>query len=215
MTSDKTTEPSCADCGGRPAIIILDSTPLCDRCHDARISEATGWPRLPEPPPPETIVGPDGRQHLIVYRVWRSPGGIAVEASEGDRSFEGYDAELVGDHEADVATLVEQVRAAIRERIARQDLELSPSGYMIMAGNELLGRFVWRDDGGPFGVVVDGREMSWEEFGRAMEPFEGWEFRISIDGLDGDGLADDDETEPIPEDASPFAFLPVPDDRTH
>jgi len=210
MTSGKATEPSCADCGARPAIIILDSTPLCDRCHDARISEQTGWPRLPEPPPPETIAGPDGQRHHIAYRVWRSPGGIAVEASEGERSFEGYHAQVVGEHESDVATLVEQVKAAIRERVARQDLKLSPSGYMIMAGNELLGRFVWRDDGMPYGVVVDGREVSWEEFGRAMEPFEGWEFRISIDGL-----ADDDETEPITEDASPFAFLPVPDDRTH
>ncbi len=210
MTSGKTTEPSCADCGGRPAIIFLDSRPLCDRCHDVRISEATGWPRLPEPPPPETIAGPDGQQHHIVYRVWRSPGGIAAEASEGDRSVEGYHAEVVGEHEADVAALVEQVKAAIRERIARQDLKLSPSGNMIMSGNELLGRFVWRDDGMPYGVVVDGREMSWEEFGRTMEPFEGWEFRISIDGL-----ADDDETDPTTEDASPFALLSVPDDRTH
>lgn len=197
-------------------IIFLDSVPLCDRCHDARISERTGWPRLPDPPPPETITGPDGRRHHIVYRVWRSPGGIAVEASEGDRSFEGYEAEVVGEHEADVATLVEQVKAAIEERIARQDLELSPSGHMVMAGNELLGRLVWLDDGSPYGVVVDGQEMSWEEFGRAMEPYEGWEFRISIEGLgDDDGLDADDEAGPPTADASPLGFLSVPDDRTH
>ncbi len=210
MASGKIRGPGCAECGARPAVTILDSVRLCDRCLDARISDQAGWPRLPDPPPPEEITGSDGRAHHIVYRLWRSPGGIAVEAFEGERSFNRYYAEVVGAHDADVALLVDEVRAAIRQRIGRQDLELSPSGHMVMSGNELLGRLVWRDDGMPYGVVVDGREMSWEELGWAMEPFEGWEFRISIEGLDAD-----DENGPDTEDASPFAIPPVPDERTH
>lgn len=204
------TGPICADCRGGPVIIFLDAIPLCDRCHDARIAEATGWPRLPEPPPPETIIGPDGRRHRIVYRVWRSPAGIAVEASEGDESFEGYYAELVGTHESDIETLVAQAKVAIRQRIARQDLVLSPSGSMIMAGTQLCGRLVWHEGAKPYGVVVDGRKMSWHEFGLAMEPFEGWEFRISFD----EDMVEEDEPGRS-EDASATELFPVPDERTH
>jgi hypothetical protein len=33
-------------------------------------------------------------------------------------------------------------------------------------------------------VVVDGRGLSWEEFGDALEPFEGWTFHLSIREID-------------------------------
>ena len=29
-------------------------------------------------------------------------------------------------------------------------------------------------------VVVDGREFTWEEFGRMLLSFEGWQFRLKI-----------------------------------
>jgi hypothetical protein len=56
--------------------------PLCDSCADALISEATGWPRLPSPPPAETFHGADGMQHRMVYSVLRTPGGIEALAEE-------------------------------------------------------------------------------------------------------------------------------------
>jgi hypothetical protein len=204
------TGSGCADCGAGPVIILLGRTPLCDRCYDVRVSKETGRPRLPEPPLPETIVGPDGRRHRIIYRVWRSPSGIAVEASEGDRSFEGYHVEVVGPHDADVAALVVRTKAAIRRRIMRQDLERSPSGNMIMAGTELRGRLVWQDDGMPYGVVVDGRKMSWEEFGLAMEPYEGWEFRLLFD----EDIVDEDEPTLLG-DATAMAIDPATDEHVH
>lgn len=205
-------EPTCADCGAQPIRMFLATTPLCDRCFDARISASHGYPRLPEPPAPETIAGPDGHRHQIAYRLWRSPGGIAVEAGEGDRSSDGYFVQVVGPHDADVSMLVERVKAAIRRRIGRLDLEFSPtSDHWIIAGDDLTGRLVWREDGKPYGVVVDGRCLSWEEFGRALEPFEGWEFRLTF----GDGLGDDEDLERSAEDDPPRAFEPAPDTRIH
>ena len=29
-------------------------------------------------------------------------------------------------------------------------------------------------------LVIDGRDVSWEEFGRMLMTFEGWQFRIEI-----------------------------------
>ena len=170
----------------------LGTVPLCDRCFDVRIAEATGWPRLPEPPPPESITGPDGRVHRIEYRVWRSPGGVVVEAEEDGKPFDGYYVEVAGTHDADPAPLVERARAAIRRRIGRQDLELAPGGaHWIVSDFDLRGRLVWSGQAGPYDVVVDGRRLTWEELGRALEPFEGWEFRLSFRAEDVD--ADDRE----------------------
>lgn len=86
--------------------------------------------------------------------------------------------------------LIERVKTTIARRIAHLDLELSPAReHWIIAGDDLTGRLVWREDGEPYGVVVDGRYLTWEEFGRALEPFEGWEFRLSF----GDGPGDDED----------------------
>lgn len=196
----------------KPVHTFLAATPLCDRCFDTRIAASHGWPRLPEPPVPETIRGPDGRGHRIVYRLWRSPGGIAAEAGEGDRSSDGYFVQVVGPHDADVSMLVERVKTTIRRRISRLDLELSPRGdHWIIAGDDLTGRLVWRDDGEPYGVVVDGRYLSWEEFGQSLEPFEGWDFRLSF----GDGPDDDEDPERSAGGDPPGAVGPAPETRIH
>jgi len=212
-------EPGCADCGANPVHMNLGTVSLCDRCFDVRIAASTGWPRLPEPPGPETIAGPDGRLHRIVYRLWRSPGGVAVEAEEDGKPFDGFYAEVVGPHEADPAPLVERTRAAIRRRIGRQDLKVGPGGpYWIISDDDLLGRLVWNGNDDPFGggepydVVVDGRRLSWEEFGRALEPFEGWEFRLSFrhEDIDADGR---EPAVDLP--AVVIPFPPTPDARLH
>lgn len=38
-----------------------------------------------------------------------------------------------------------------------------------------------RETGDPYDVVVDGRTLSWEEFGRALGAYEGWRFRMVIE----------------------------------
>jgi hypothetical protein len=60
--------------------------------------------------------------------------------------------------------------------------------------------------------VVDGRRLGWEEFGRALEPFEGWEFRLSFRHEDVD--ADDRDPAADPPDV-PIPFAPTPDARLH
>jgi len=212
VTTSGADEPTCADCGAQSIHLFLATRPLCDRCFDARTAASHGWPRLPDPPVPETIVGPDGRQHQIAYRLWSSPGGIAVEAWEGDRSSNGYSAQVVGPHDADVSMLVERVKTTIARRIGHLDLELSPTrDHWIMAGDDLTGRLVWRDEGEPYGVVVDGRYLTWEEFGLALEPFEGWEFRLSF----GDGLGDNEDPERSAGGEPPGASGSAPEIRIH
>ena len=78
-----------------------------------------------------------------------------------------------------------RLRRMVRSAIGGQYLERSPhrDGW-VMRDKEVEGRLVWRDDRPGYDVVVDGRRLTWEEFGDALEPFEGWTFRLSIRGIE-------------------------------
>lgn len=179
-----------------PGRVVLDGAgPFCDSCGDARLSDITGYPRLPAPPPSEVIVGPDKRRHKIAYRIWRSPGGIVAEAVENRDG--GYRVEVVGSHFSDVPELIAQARSGIRERIGRLELERSPhDGHWEMSGWEVNGRFEWNEKSDLYDVVIDGRRLTWDEFGQVVSSFEGWEFKLSIDtaGLPEDVLVDGGRT---------------------
>lgn len=163
---------------------------LCDRCADRRVAEITGWPKLGEPPAPFRLAGPDGVEHDLRYRLWRAPTGICAELEEvGVPPVEGFHFAVLGDHEADIEELLARVRGAAEHEIAHQYLERSEiDGSWQVADMEVSGRFVWNDEGHgePYLVVIDGRTLPWEEFGRAFASFEGWQFHVEI----GDRLED-------------------------
>ena len=112
-------------------------------------------------------------------------GGFGVDGWAVD---DGYRLALMGDHDADVGSMFAQLRRRVRAAIGRQYLEHSRhrDGW-IMRGMEVEGRLVWRDELPGYDVVVDGRRLSWEEFGATLEPFEGWAFRLSMHDVDTAG----------------------------
>ncbi len=180
----------------------LGEVELCDRCFDRRVSVRMGLPVLPVPPAEETLTGPDGRRHRFSYRLLRAPTGIVAEADElGCPGGEGYQASVLGSHDADTDALLTRLHSRLREQVFHLDLGGGPSGRRVMTGNELAGRLVWNENDGPYDVVVDGRRLSWEEFGRALEPFEGWRFRLIIEDVplvDDDAASDADDRPPAP-----------------
>ncbi len=143
---------------------------------------ATGWPELPDPPAPEVFTGPDGRPHPMTFRVWRCPTGILAEARESDSSGRGgYHVEVLSGHDTDVDTLVRTLRGKIAEQIGRLYLERAQDGReWTLSGDTVAGRLTYVGDSPPYDVVVDGRTLSWEEFGRALGPFEGWQFQLTL-----------------------------------
>ena len=99
---------------------------------------------------------------------------------------EGYRFAVLGDHDAEVGPLVSQVRAIAEREVARQYLEPAEgrAGWSVADGDEVVGRLVSRADGPswtPYDVVIDGRTLTWEEFGEALSSYEGWIFRLVIE----------------------------------
>jgi hypothetical protein len=114
----------CEDCG-TPARLVVDDRRVCDRCGDRRIAAATGWPVLPDPAPPEVVIGADGREHRFAYRLLRTPGGIAALAEEqGAPPGEGYELSVLGPHDASGEELNARVRERVRSAVERVFLEV-------------------------------------------------------------------------------------------
>ena len=178
---------ACEDCGEPDTNASLGGVEVCDRCFDRRISAHTGLPRLPDPPPPIVLAGPDGRQHHLRYRVWRAGVGIEVQLDEtGVPVGEGYQFAVLGDNDADVDLLVAEVLSTAETEIGRQYLERTTDRHRWTVGDDgqVAGRLVGSGGGGtgePYNVVVDGRMMTWEELAMALESFEGWGFRPVIE----------------------------------
>ena len=144
----------------------LGEAQLCDACYNDRASALTGMARLPRPPPPIVITGPDGRPHGLAYRVLRAPAGLEVKLEEtGVAPGEGYDFAVLGDHDAQIAPLLRQVRRIAEREVARQYLDPAEDGvgWRVTESDEVVGRFIWSEEGAagaPFDMVIDGRTLT-------------------------------------------------------
>lgn len=171
--------PVCDGCGGAPIDIHDGDAALCDRCFSLRMSAEMGLPWLPNPPGPSSYPGPDGTMHRFRFRLWRSLSGIAAEAIEqGVPAGDGYRVKVFGSHAADPERLFTRLTVKLLARLARADLSTGPSGWPMISGDALTGRLEWNEDDGPYDVIVDGRRLTWQEFGEALEPFQGWDFEL-------------------------------------
>ncbi|MEX2587624.1 MAG: hypothetical protein WD602_06470 [Actinomycetota bacterium] len=186
----------CQVCGASHATVQLGDELLCDRCVDERIAEVAGLPTLPEAPADEILTGGDGTAHAFRFRLWRAPTGVVAEAGEvGLHSGEGYRFKAIGPHDVDIEKLLATLRRRVRAGLSQVQLKSNPTGEgWIAAGTELTGRLEWngQEAGKPYDAIVDGKRLTWDELGRALEPFEGWDFTLTIEGmpvLDAGGAA--------------------------
>ena len=176
---------ACHKCGAPETLTRLENVPLCDRCANTRLAELTGYPELPDPPAPLMLQDADGRSRTLHFRVWRAPTGIVAEVEEtGVPVGSGYQRSVLGSHDADVNELVARLCSVAGEEILRSYLVPNPHRPGWLVEDSLVeGRLVWCDGeevGTPYNVVVDGRILSWEDFGRSLESYEGWRIRVEL-----------------------------------
>lgn len=187
-TTDPALSDACRDCGAPDPRAAIDGDHLCDRCADRRIAHHTGYPELPDPPAPTVLVGVDGQPIALRFRLWRAPTGVEMELE--DASLEprhGFHLAVLGPHDADIAELEAHLRRMAKEELGRRYLAPNKhrAGWVLAEEHdELRGRLVWHEGnevGTPYDVVVDGMTLSWEDFGKVLEAYEGWRFVLSLD----------------------------------
>jgi hypothetical protein len=133
---------------------------------------------------PIELADADGVMHRFDFRL-RLLGDerVSLEAFEiRDGSPEGYQFQVIDEAEADpfavLARLVERMRRALGQR----HLEKRDRFGMVIKDFLVRGRIdcdLEADDRLPL-LVIDGKEISWNQFGRMLMSFEGWQFKLEI-----------------------------------
>lgn len=157
---------------------------LCSRCFNAEVAKRSGLKdfqnhRLE----PIGITDCTGVTHQFHFQT-RLLGNIvaldAFELREGNPT--GYEFQMVGDPEEDLFALLGRLIEKIRRTLSIKHITEDERHGLQIADQTVRGRIesdCSETERMPI-VVVDGQEISWEEFGRMLLSFEGWQFKLEI-----------------------------------
>ena len=156
---------------------------LCTKCYNAEVAKRCGLDDF------ENIrlepVGLDdctGQKHEFHFRTRLMGHIVSIEAFELHNGGPGgYLFQQVADPEEDLFTLLGRLIHKMRRALAVKHVEDGKLGLQII-DQTIRGRIESDLDADvrmPL-VVVDGREISWDEFGEMLMTFKGWQFRMQI-----------------------------------
>jgi len=159
---------------------------LCSRCFNADVARLNGLEdfenvRLE----PIGIVGCDGETHQFHFQTRLLGNIVALDAFElQDGNPAGYEFQVIGDPEDDSFVLLTRMIEKIRRALSIKHVENDGGGLQIV-DQTVRGRIesdASKADRMPL-IVVDGQEISWEEFGKMLMTFERWQFKLEIADL--------------------------------
>ncbi len=156
---------------------------MCSRCWNEEIARAHGLHfehvRF-DPSDMSDAAGSGHRFHFLLRHLVDRLSLEAFELEQGEPA--GYRFQVVGPADIDPLDLMGRLVERMRDALARQHLVEGELGLAI-AGTEVRGRIDCDPDSGlsiPL-LVIDGREVSWHDFGRMLMTFEGWRFKLTIE----------------------------------
>jgi hypothetical protein len=99
-----------------------------------------------------------------------------------DGNPDGYTFRIIGDPDDDLFVLLGKLVQKIRKTLLVKYLEDDAHHGLRIKDMEVCGRIEsdYSDADRVPVMVIDGREISWDEFGRMLMMFEGWQFRMDI-----------------------------------
>ena len=156
---------------------------LCSRCFNAEVAKRCGLDDFENFRfEPIGISDCAGNAHLFHFRTRLLGNMVALDAFElRDGNPSGYQFQIVGEPEEDLLALLGRLIEKIRRRLSIQ--YLTDVGHELQIAEQTVrGRIDWDESAverTPL-LVIDGREIAWDDFGRMLMAFEGWQFRLDI-----------------------------------
>jgi hypothetical protein len=157
---------------------------LCTKCFNETISEACGLEFRHPAFDPIDVSDSEGISHRFVFKTVLVPTGLSIEAIEiGTEHPEGYRFQVLGDPDGDHLHLFQRLYERIQRALRRKHLEKGEEGEVRIGDAQIVRARISSNDGsarlGP-ALVIDGKSVSWEEFGRMLLTYEGFQFKMEI-----------------------------------
>ncbi len=157
---------------------------LCSRCFNAEVAKLAGLEQFENVNLDPVIVADcAGEPHEFHFRTRLFGTGVALDAFElRGGSPAGYQFQIAGAPGEDLLQLLGQLIKKIRRALSVKNLIDGEHGLRIADRQIVQGRIAWDDDqdGRLPLFIIDGREISWDEFGRMLMSFEGSQFRLTL-----------------------------------
>ena len=157
---------------------------LCSQCFNKEVAEECGLTGFENVKfDPVGLVDSTGEIHEFHFRSHLFGTGVAIDSFEiRDGNPSGYQFQIIADPEEDSLAVFGRLIEKMRRALSTKHLTEGEHGMQIADNRVVRGRIEWDDahDGRVPLLVIDGREISWDEFGRMLMSFEGWQFKLSI-----------------------------------
>ena len=156
---------------------------LCNRCLNAEMASALGLEHFENVRlHPVVMTDCAGERHEFHFRMrllGSMPALDAFELTAGAPG--GYQFQILGKPDDEPLSLLGRLIERMRRSLSVKHLVRSEHGLQI-ADQTVCGRIDWdaSEDGRVPLLVIDGQEVSWDELGRMLMTFEGWQFRLAI-----------------------------------
>ncbi len=160
-----------------------DYRKLCGQCFNAESAKLGGLDKFEHLNfEPVRIFDCEGQAHDFHFRTHLFLPGVALNAFElRDGEPAGYEFQIIGDPEDDLFALFGRLVEKIRRALSIRHLKSGSLGLQI-ADQVVRGRIKWDEEGDgrvPL-LVIDGAEIPWDQFGRMLMSFTGWQFRLEV-----------------------------------
>ncbi len=156
---------------------------LCSRCFNTEMAQLGGLNRFEHLDlKPVTVSDAAGKEHEFHLRTYLFGTGVALDAFEVRGGHPaGYQFQIIGEPEEDLLILLGKLVEKIRRGLSRKHLKRERYGVQI-ADRIVSGTIAWDDtqDGSVPLLNIDGREITWQDFGRMLMTFEGWQFKLEV-----------------------------------
>lgn len=157
---------------------------LCSRCFNAEMAKADGLEGFERADfEPVALTDCIGELHQFHFRTRLFGAGIALDAFElCDGNPTGYFFQIIGQPEDDQLVLIGRLVEKIRRALSAKHLKNGDHGLQIADQRIVQGRIEWDEgqDGRLPLLVIDGQEINWDQFGRMLMSYEGWQFKLTM-----------------------------------